>query len=438
MKLKKWISAMAISSLMLTAVGCSSTPAGGAADEAKAPPPASDDKSPITIQYWHSHNDDQIKTLNYMIGEFQKKYPNITIEPVFQGGYPDLQNKLLAAVSAHNVPAVTNAEVSALPSMADGGMFADLTPYMKRDNFDLNDFSKGMLGAYAYNGKQYGLPLIVSAGINVYNKTLLDSLGLKPPQTWDEMEDFNKKVTVKENGKTTRYALEIPAWEPFYFDPWIFNSGGAILSADGKTSVLDQPANMKWILTFQRWMQEGSLQIGYGAGASDTMRQMFLNGQIAMVDHTSAVLKTYLQNAKFEVGVSFFPGDKQHISHMGGAGIVMMDGAPAKEKEAAWKFIQFMSDAEHNIKWAEGTGYLPTRKSVVNTEEGKAYFAKYPQYKVVFDNFDNVVGRPQHPKYQEFSKVYQNVVGQMVLNKADPTPLMKDAVKQINQILSDK
>lgn len=435
MKLTKWLPMLALSSLMLsTVVGCSS---GSEEQPAASLAPVVEDNSPITIQYWHSHAEVQMPAVNYMIAEFQKKYPNITVEPVFQGGYPDLHKKLQAAVAAKEVPAVTNVEVSVLPNFADGGVFADLTPYIARDKVDMNDFSKGMLQAYAYNNKQFGFPLIVSTSVMIYNKTLLDKLSVKPPQTWAEIEDFNKKVSVKENGKTTRYAFSVPGWDTWYYDPWIANGGGTVLSQDHTKSQLDQPDSLKWVQNFQKWMKDGSMHMGYGKGASDTMRQMFLEEKVAMVQHSSAIIKTYLENAKFEVGVSFLPGDKERKSHIGGAGIVMMDLAPAKQKEAAWKFIKFMTAAENNIKWAEGTGYLPTHKSVLQTEEGKKYFEKLPQYKAVFDNFDNVVGRPQHPAYPEFSKKYMEALGKMILENADPTQTMKEASKEIDAILQE-
>jgi multiple sugar transport system substrate-binding protein/sn-glycerol 3-phosphate transport system substrate-binding protein len=114
-----------------------------------------------------------------------------------------------------------------------------------------------------------------------------------------------------------------------------------------------------------------------------------------------------------------------------------MDKAPDKQKEAAWKFVQFLTNKENNIRWADGTGYLPTHKSVINTDEGKKYFEKWPQYKVIFDNFDYVVGRPQHPAYSEFSKKYLEVVGKMLLENADPLPLLKNSVKEMNDIIKD-
>lgn len=431
-KKKKWLgTALTALLIVVSLAGCSGS--GAAEDMPKGDP---NDTTPVTIQYWHSHAEAQMGGLNYMIEEFRKKYPHITVEPVFQGGYADLQKKLSAAVAANDVPAVTNVEVSVVANFADGGLFEDLTPYIKRDKVDLEDFSKGMLQAYAYNDKQYGFPLIVSTSVMVYNKTMFDKLGVQPPQTWDEIEDFNKKVTVKEGGKTTRYAFSVPGWDTWYYDPWISNGGGAVLADDGKVG-LDKPESQRWAHNFKKWLDDGSMLMGFGKGASDTMRQMFLEEKIGMVQHSSAIIKTYVENAKFEVGVSFIPGDKERKSHIGGAGIVMMKGAKEEQKEAAWKFIQFMTSAEHNIKWADETGYLPTHKSVIDSDEGKKYFEKWPQYKAVFDNFDNVGPRPQHPAYPEMSGIYKDIIGEMALNGKDPVPLIQENIQKMNDILSD-
>ena len=78
-----------------------------------------------------------------------------------------------------------------MPNFADSGVFADLTPWIQRDQMDLSDFSQGMLNAYAYHGTQYGFPLLPSTSVFVYNKTLLDELGVQPPKTWTEIEEFN-------------------------------------------------------------------------------------------------------------------------------------------------------------------------------------------------------------------------------------------------------
>ncbi|NMO97386.1 ABC transporter substrate-binding protein [Paenibacillus lemnae] len=437
MKMKKWLNTALAVTLAVGLSACGGGTGENEAATASADPAMKEDTTPVTIQYWHAHAEAQLEGLNRMIDEFSQKYPHITVEPVFQGAYPDLHKKLQAAVAAGDVPAVTNVEVASLPNFADSGVFADLTPYIERDGVDTADFSKGMLDAYSYNGKQYGFPLIVSTSVFVYNKTMLDELGVQPPQTWDEIDAFNEKVTVKNGDKTERYAFSIPGWDTWYYDPWIINGGGQILNDDLSASAVQTPESLRYIENFKRWMDEGSMHMGFGKGASDNMRQMFMGGEIAMVEHTSAMLKMYQENADFEVGVSFLPGDQKRTSNIGGAGIVMMEGTEGAEQEAAWKFIEFMTSADQNIEWAESVGYLPTRKSAIESDKGDAYFERWPQYKAVYEHFDEVTPRLQHPAYPEFSAVYKEVIGEMILNQQDPVPLMKDAESKINDILAD-
>lgn len=435
MKMKQWLLLMTLMTLTFTSViGCSSE--SKPKEEPVTAPPAQEDTTPIKIQYWHSHDEDQTAGLDYMIKEFNKKYPYITVEPVFQGDYDELQQKLMAAVAAKQVPAVTNVEVAKVPNFAQSGMLTDISPYIARDKVDTGDFSSGMLKAYNYQDKQYGLPLIVSTSVFVYNKTMFDKEGVSPPQTWAEIEPFAQKLTKKEGNTTTRFAFSVPGWSSWYYDPWIINGGGSVLTADNM-SAIDQPDSMKFMKKFKEWKDKGYMHIGYGKGASDTMRQMFFDGKIGMVEHTSALIKWYMEKAKFEVGVSFLPGDQKRISQIGGAGIAIMDIASDKEKEAAWKFVQFMTAPENNIKWAEFTGYLPTRKSAIASEEGKQYFAKYPQYKAVFDNFDNVMPRDQHPAYDEVSEFYVQALGKVVLENADVEASFKEAAKQMNDVLAE-
>lgn len=438
--MKKLFTLLTLVMLMVTAAcsgsGSNST-AGSNAGEATPAPAVVEDTTPVTIQYWHAHAEAQMKGVNFMIEEFKKKYPHITVEPVFQGAYADLHQKLQAAIAAKDVPAVTNVEVASLATFSEGGAFENLDGYIKRDKVDTADFSQGMLAAYAYNGKQFGFPLIVSTSVNIYNKTLFDKLGITPPQTWDEIEAFNQKATVKEGGKTTRYAFSVPGWDVWNYDPWMINGGGSILNADMTKSNIDSPESLRYIKNFKKWFDEGSMHIGVGKGASDTMRQMFLEEKIAMVQHSSSIIKTYVENAKFEVGVSFIPGDKKRIANIGGAGIVMMSGAKDNQKEAAWKFIKHMTSAEFNIQWAEKVGYLPTHKSSVASEEGKKYQETWPQYKAVLDNFDNVTPRLQHVVYTELSNFYKDAMAKIVLEKADPETVMKEAATKMNEVLDD-
>ena len=131
---------------------------------------------------------------------------------------------------------------------------------------------------------------------------------------------FQCQGNEKEGDKTTRYAFSVPGWDTWYYDPWNINGGGQILTEDLSASAVETEDSLRYLQNFYKWQNEGSMHMGFGKGASDNMRQMFLNGEIAMVQHSSALLKMYRENADFEVGVSFIPGDKVRTSTLAARG----------------------------------------------------------------------------------------------------------------------
>ena len=49
---------------------------------------------PITIQWWHAHEDQFTDQINYMVEEFQKQNPNITVEAIYSGSYGGMSSNL--------------------------------------------------------------------------------------------------------------------------------------------------------------------------------------------------------------------------------------------------------------------------------------------------------------------------------------------------------
>mgnify|MGYP000871429265 FL=1 len=67
---------------------------------------------PITITWWHAHEDQWHEHLNYMVEEFHKQNPLITVEPVYIGAYVDINTQLIAAIASGDVPALCTANTS--------------------------------------------------------------------------------------------------------------------------------------------------------------------------------------------------------------------------------------------------------------------------------------------------------------------------------------
>jgi len=68
-----------------------------------------------------------------------------------------------------------------------------LDEYFKADA--MKDYFPGVVQACTWQGKLTALPWFIDSGMLYYRKDLLDEIGAKAPETWDELIDSAKKLT---------------------------------------------------------------------------------------------------------------------------------------------------------------------------------------------------------------------------------------------------
>ena len=73
-------------------------------------------------------------------------------------------------------------------------------------------------------------------------------------------------------------------------------------------------------------------------------------------------------NAKFDFGLAPYPGKIAPASVLGGGNLYIFKRAPAAEKEAAMKFIKFLTSDEILADWSIKTGYVAPRDGAWDTE----------------------------------------------------------------------
>jgi multiple sugar transport system substrate-binding protein len=114
---------------------------------------------------------------------------------------------------------------------------------------------------------------------------------------------------------------------------------------------------------------------------------------------------------------------------------------PAKNdqqtKNAAWQFLSYLCSKDINMKWAEGTGYMPTRKSVLETQEGKDFLARKPAFKAIFDNLDNIYPRIQNKNWNQLAKIWMNYLSEFYNNGQDINKGIPQMAEEINEVLED-
>ena len=170
------------------------------------------DGSKVTITFYNTMGSNLSAVLDQYIPEFNKLYPNITVNYTSVGSYDDVRDQIAQELTVGNQPniaycypdhvalynlarAVT--QLDGLINSTETVTHADgTTEYLGLTDDQIADFITG----YYNEGKQFGdglmysMPMSKSTEVLYYNKTFFDANNIKVPTTWEEMEQVCAKI----------------------------------------------------------------------------------------------------------------------------------------------------------------------------------------------------------------------------------------------------
>ena len=383
---------------------------------------------PIEIIWWHSLEDQYSELIAEVVDGFNASQDLITVKAEYIGALKDLNEKLVATNAAGTgLPAVCTANTDYVASYGENGVFENLDGYIAATGYDIEDFSTGLVLSTQYNGAQVAMPFLHSTQVIYYNKTMADANGITIPTKIEDMRAF------LEAGGTV-----VPGWDQWYFEILYLNEGVDIIT-DDNTCDLNSDTAVAVTEMIKDWCDSGLAYFAVGTDASATMRQNFQDGKAFSVMHTSSLYNNYVDKCDFEVGMAWYPagstGDK--YSEVGGQVIGIPANNDQATKNAAWQFLQYCIGKDCNMKWAEGTGYMPTRKSVLETDEGVAFLEAKPAFQCIFDNLDLINPRIQHGSWSELATTWKTYMDTMLNQNGDIASNSDDMVVEIDEILAD-
>lgn len=317
---------------------------------------------PVEITFWHAMNGDQEKALQNLVNKFTKENSDIKVTLQNQSSYPDLQQKITATTaSPKDLPTITQAYPDWLLNAIDENLVVDLKPYienktLKFDNYD--DILEGFKDASTIDGKIYGMPFNKSTEVLWYNKTLLDKYNISVPKTYEEFAKASKEVKAKANivgggfDSLSNYYTTYLKNEDVIFNPELDPTSEASKNA---------------VEYYLDGIKGGYFRI---AGTDKYLSGPFGNGQIALYVGSNAGEAFVKQGVgdKFEIGVAPYPS--KYVMQQG-TDLFVFSSATAEQKTAAYKLLQFLTTKENQIEWAKETGYIPVRKSAIESDEYK-------------------------------------------------------------------
>jgi ABC-type glycerol-3-phosphate transport system substrate-binding protein len=251
----------------------------------------------------------------------------------------------------------------------------DLIIDFEKDFFDAGltkeDFIPGFLELGNINGKQYMIPLMGEVMYIVVRKDLMKEAGLVdasgkviPAKTWDELYEYAKKLTKKENGVTTQLGLGID-WGydfiPYTYLACIQALNGTIYEK-GTNKVDFVSANAKKLVeVWSRLVKDGYSSKDVFAD-TNAVRTNFKSGNVAMHLTAHSRLNEYADLlGKDKISIMAIPGSAQNGSVAFIHGMTIPKSSP--NQKAAIAFIkERLMDKDFQVWTLNKFGKLPVLK----------------------------------------------------------------------------
>jgi ABC-type glycerol-3-phosphate transport system substrate-binding protein len=395
--------------------------------------------APVTITFWHGMNGTepgtQGGTLKELVDQYKQVAPNVTINLDFTPYTAnELQQKVTAAIVARNTPDMVQAFESDVAAWYSAGVVAPLDDYVKNTmtQSDLDDIQKALLdsGRFPqYENRLLSFPFNKSIYVVYFNKPELTKAGFPDgPKTWDDMTTACAKIVAD----MPCYAIQ-PS--PDSFIPMVWGRGGDVISSDFKHATFNGPEGVA-ALTFD--VNNIKNKNAYVSKGFDWQNDLGA-GKVAMSPPTTIAGDPFIAkavNGTFELGIAPIPTSpgKPLKSLFSGTNLSILKSTPEKQ-QAAWDFINWLTQTKQSAYWSVQTAYLPLRKSAQNEQIFQDYLAKTPRLKVALDMVPTGVAGISVAGWADARVALQDAVTAATALTVEPQPALDEAAKKADEAL---
>ncbi len=364
-----------------------------------------------------------------MISTFNAAHPGIEVEAIYAGNYDNTEQKVITALGVGDPPSTWLPINSALQTFLGLDSLADITDRAKADDI-YQDFLPSFLDTCISDGRLYGLPFQPSTPVLYLNKNALNAAGIKKaPETWDELLEVAKVLTVRENGELKRWGLTIGGgWHDWIFECYCRQN--ALVPWTKDKVLFDDPAAID---ALEFWVKMEKAGVMPKASTWEGSANDFMAGRTAMLYHSTGSLTNLRKSSPFEVDVAFMPKNKTFGAAQGGGPIMIAKNQSDAAIEASWTFARWMTSTDVQSQWSRDTGYLAVRKSSWETPEMKAYLQEVPQAKVALEQAAYAGAFLQVPGYHKVREYLKSALDRTLAGEIDPTAALKEANTSSNR-----
>ena len=354
-------------------------------------------EAPVTLRFWAMGREGEV--VQELGHDFERQNPGIRVQ-VQQIPWSAAHEKLLTAFVGRSTPDLAQLGNTWISEFAALGALEPLGPWLAGSNsLDSTAFFHGIWDTNIIDGMLYGVPWYVDTRLLFYRRDILARAGYDSmPATWSEwrraMESTKRLVG------PDRFAIFLPVNE--WAQPAILGlqAGSPLLAANATRGDFSSAAFRRAFAFYVDLFRSG-LAPPLSNNEVANLYQEFARGYFAMYITGPWNLGEFRRRLPPELQGSWrtaaLPGPdatSPGVSLAGGSSLVLFRSC--REKQAAWRFIEFLSRPEQQVRFYRLTGDLPARLEAWQDSA----LARDPGIRAFWEQLQRVVPTPKIPEWE--------------------------------------
>ncbi|WP_226598677.1 extracellular solute-binding protein [Bifidobacterium pseudocatenulatum] len=347
--------ATVVSAVMVIGMSSCGRSESGADSDSDAVKTINSSKATGDLTIWAMGNEGDL--LDDFVKGFEKENPDVKIK-VTAIPWSSAHDKLQTAIAAGNGPDLAQMGTT---WMADFSNSFSTVP----DNLDMSDFSDGSRATGQVDGKQLGVPWYIDTRVLYYRTDIAGMAGWnKAPKTWNELKRMAKDMQ-KVDGVKYGMSLNSSGTDAFLGTlPFSYSAGASLTNEEQTKWTFDDNGIKKGLNFTTSLYRDGIVDVNADVSSGADIANFVSGSTPMMLQGPTAVSQiNELGGDGFEskyatvILPSMNESSGPATSFVGGCNLVTFKDS--KNKQSAWKFIQWASKPEVQAEWYKKSSDLP-------------------------------------------------------------------------------
>lgn len=276
-----------------------------------------------------------------------------------------VQGNLIQAIAAGRNPDVINVDRTTPMNLAIRGSLVNLRQFDDFDQFVADNFTENATVAYTLNDAVYALPETQTFSMMFYRTDILEELGLKAPETWDEL--YAMLPVLQRNN------LDVGA--NGIFGAMLYQAGGSYYNEDLTATELTSKLSVDMFTKYTDLFTQFSLPVNYD------LFNRFRTGEMP-IGFTTYTFYNQLKQAAPEISglwdMTLLPGTVREdgtINRADGASgtaVVAIKSGTVRE-EYSWEYLKWVTGADAQSRYGREIEGLLGPTARIATSNLKAF-----------------------------------------------------------------